>query len=573
MLALMKLWTVVVLSTAAANRIAAGDMTAPPAIDRLVADDRSLRPTARRGNEDIYGLPHRPRRLTIAFGDTERLGRHPVQLRYRLDGRDDNWRDLTGVMRFQVRFVDADQRPVDGDESSVDGRSTGWTGQIETSPFQHRSKRIVVPPRAAKLMLWMISAGPQETTGVRVFESIQIRSIGSDGTPDREIFQSAFEAGQDLDDPFGIPEGWERDGTKPGVGRVVRIPGPPVRHALALIDEDPRGLGGWITTAEASPPVIPGETLLVEWSELYSVGAGGKHVVVYEDLPPGEYRFRISECSLLGVPQGPEYTALIEVPPPVWARPWFWAAAAAGTTGLVALALRRVSRHRMQRQLALAEQHRMIAADRMRIAQDLHDDLGANLTRIGMLADLVRGPSITSEDSRRCLDQIFEHAAGLARHLNEIVWAISPHNDAVEPFSAYLCKYAQDFVASSGTRCRIDIPDRLPDVPLPSNVRHNLFLAAKEAIHNAVKHSAAGTIILRIDVVEGRVIVVVEDDGCGIEPEVPCPPATAGKGFDNMQSRMRQAGGSFACESLPGRGTRIRLSVPVAAPQVPAPMT
>ena len=549
---------------AAQTRVSDGFPTTPT-LDHVVFDDRTVTPSARRGSEDVYELPARPKRLLLSFGDPQRLGRMPVQLRYRLEGRDDAWRDPDhGLMRFQVRFIDANNQPVDGDESSVKGRSPGWTGQIETSPFQYRSKRMTVPSRAAKAMLWLISAGPQETTGVRVLESIRISVIGKDGAPESEIYRSDFETGEDLDDPFGVPLGWERDGTKPGVGQIVRLPGPPVRHALALVDEDPLGLGGWITTSAGSPTVTPGEELLVEWSELYTVGVGGAYTAVYDNLPSGEYRFRVSDCSHLGVPQGPEYTAVIHVPPPVWARPWFWAASAAGGTGLVALGIRQVSRQRIQRQLALAEQQRMLAADRMRIAQHLHDDLGANLTRIGMLSDLVRSPSITADESRRYLDQIFENATGLAKHLNEIVWAISPHNDAVEPFSAYLCKYAQDFVASSGGRCRIDLPDRLPDVPLPSNVRHNLFLAAKESLHNAVKHAQAATIVLRLDVVDGRLMIVVEDDGCGL-PEAAARDASGGKGFANMQRRMQQIGGMFSCESRPGDGTSIRLSISVSS--------
>lgn len=547
-------------------RLALSAEATPPApgLDRLVADGVEIRPSGRRGNEDLYRLPTRPKRLAVDFGDPEKLGRHPVQLRYRLDGHDGDWRDVVGLMRFQVRFIDANNQPVDGDESSVQGRSPGWTGQIETSPFEHRSKRIVVPPRAAKLMLWMISAGPQETTGVRVFASIRISVVGADGNASKEIFRSDFEKGTDLDSPFGVPEGWERDGTKPGIGQVVRLPGPPVKHAIGLIDEDPRGLGGWITTGDASPRVTPGEELLVEWDEIYSVGAGGTHSEVYEALPPGEYRFRISECSLLGVPLGPEHTALVVIPPPFWARPWFLAASAAGATGFVALAARQVARRRMERQLALVEQQRVLEADRMRIAQDLHDDLGANLTRIGMLSDLVRGQGVSPEDSRKYLDQIFENATGLARHLNEIVWAISPHNDAVEPFSAYLSKYAQDFLAASDARCRIDIPDRLPDIPLPSNVRHNLFLAAKEAIHNAVKHARAETIRLQLTVANGLLTLVVEDDGQGMDAETAAGKATtASKGFENMRHRMQEIGGAFSCASRPGGGTSIRLSVPV----------
>jgi signal transduction histidine kinase len=545
----------------------AGAVSAPPlavpALDQIVVDGQTVRPSGKRGSEDVYELSSRPKRLQVDFGDPAKLGRQPVQLRYRLDGRDADWHDLVGLMRFQVRFVDANNQPVDGDESSAQGRSPGWTGQIETSPFQTRSKRITVPPRAAKLMLWLISAGPQETTGVRVVESIRISVVGEDGATLREMYRSDFETGEDLDNPYGVPKGWERDGTKPGVGRMVRLPGPPVKHAIALIDEDPKGLGGWITTAESSPTVTPGEELLIEWREIYSVGGGGTHSAVYENLPPGEYRFRISECSLLGVPQGPEYTAVLEVPPPVWARPWFWAASAAGSTAVIAIAIRQVSRQRMQQQLAIAEQQRMIAADRMRIAQDLHDDLGANLTRIGMLSDLVRNPSISVDESRRYLDQIFDNATGLAKHLNEIVWAISPHNDAVEPFSAYLCKYAQDFVAASGSRCRIDLPPRLPDLPLPSNVRHNLFLAAKEALHNAVKHAQANTITLRLDVIDKQLRIVIEDDGCGMPAEA-VRSSSGGKGVANMHRRMQQVGGLFSCQSQPGKGTSVQLSVPVS---------
>ena len=124
----------------------------------------------------------------------------------------------------------------------------------------------------------------------------------------------------------------------------------------------------------------------------------------------------------------------------------------------------------------------------------------------------------------------------------------------------FFCKFAQSYLELTGVASRFDIPDRLPDVPLSSVRRHNLFLAAKEALHNAVRHGAPTQVVIRVVLHDGRLTVTVEDNGCGFTDT---PVLLAGHGSDNMRQRMKRIGGDFERRTAPGHGTVVVLSLPV----------
>ena len=167
--------------------------------------------------------------------------------------------------------------------------------------------------------------------------------------------------------------------------------------------------------------------------------------------------------------------------------------------------------------------------------------------------------------ARTHLDQIFTTAGGLARQLNQIVWAVNPANDTLEQFTSHICKFAQDYLSLAGIRCRLDVPDFVPHYPLPAPERHNLFLATKEALHNIVKHAQAGQVWLRLKLDADVLTLLIEDDGKGCDAEtVTVPPVgMVGDGLANMQQRMDQLGGRFAQQSRPGNGTTVRLILPL----------
>jgi len=235
------------------------------------------------------------------------------------------------------------------------------------------------------------------------------------------------------------------------------------------------------------------------------------------------------------------------------------------SVGALVAGVRYATYRKLQSQLEILNRQRALERERTRIARDLHDDLGASLTRIALLSELAKADLHQPELAKTHLDQIFTTVSGLTRELNEIVWAVNPANDSLEHFTNHICKFAQDYLSLAGIRCRLDFPESVPAYPMPSPERHSLFLAAKEALHNIVKHAEAGQVWIRLKIEQGVLLLLVEDDGKGWDTEILTAGSqtVVGHGLTNMQKRMEQLGGRFAQQSKPGNGTIVRLELPL----------
>jgi ligand-binding sensor domain-containing protein/signal transduction histidine kinase len=288
--------------------------------------------------------------------------------------------------------------------------------------------------------------------------------------------------------------------------------------------------------------------------------AGAQRVANYRFVPPGTYHFRLRARNGEGVWTEPGVVVTLRVLPHFWQTWWFRVAlfllAAAG----VAAGVRRVSLRRLQLRLARAEQERRVHQERARIAQDLHDDLGSSLTEISFLGALPRAEVSSPEALRERLGAIVQRSARLTKALDQIVWAVNPANDTLSATVNYLCSRVQESLRAAAVRCRLDVADNLPEVNLRAEVRNNLLLAANEAINNAMKYAGATEIWLRVHVREGRLEVVVEDNGRGFVVAVV---ADAGNGLGNMRRRLREIGGDCAVQSTPGQGTSVSFRVPL----------
>ena len=250
---------------------------------------------------------------------------------------------------------------------------------------------------------------------------------------------------------------------------------------------------------------------------------------------------------------------------PIAVRQHLWEHRAVQALGFAAAIMaavflsRRVMQRRAARELAAANSRAALAEERARIARDLHDDLGANLAEIAMISELARESLPPYHPARGPLDKIFHRAEGNARRLGEIVWAVNPSNDTLEHFTKYLCKFAQDYLAAADVRCRFHLPETMPSGALTAAQRYHLLLAAKEAIHNAVRHGHPDTVTLTLGVEDGRFLVTITDNGHGCDPAA----ATASpRGCGNMRLRMESIKGSFHIISSAGQGTTVTLSAP-----------
>jgi signal transduction histidine kinase/ligand-binding sensor domain-containing protein len=281
---------------------------------------------------------------------------------------------------------------------------------------------------------------------------------------------------------------------------------------------------------------------------------------VFEKLQPDLYPFSLQAMTRDGKMADLVFAPVIRLLPLWWQRQSVQAAGVACLLMALGTGVWRLSRRRMRRRLAQVERERTLEAERLRIARDIHDRVGAKLTKIGLQNEMLsREPGLTAA----CLPLI-QGVADTTREtvlsMDEIVWAINPRNDTLENSINYLIHYTREFLSPAQISYVLDLPVDLPVVPLSGEIRHNLFMAFKEALNNAVKHGHPHRIRLALALTNARLAMTVEDDGCGF---ILGTDRTEADGLENMRQRMESVGGCCRVESTIGKGTRVIFEIPL----------
>lgn len=295
------------------------------------------------------------------------------------------------------------------------------------------------------------------------------------------------------------------------------------------------------------------------WREL-----GNQRVAAFEAVPPGRYTFEVMAVNGDGIRCLEPARISVIVRPHFWQTVWFYLLAGAmvlsAATGVGWFAARRRMKARIQ-ELRIRNARE---AERSRIARDLHDDLGASLTEISILA------ALAAEDAEKTplqpsLDQLSAKAKHVVSGLDEIVWAVNPREDTLRSLVDYLAAFAREFLDIARIPLRVDITGEIPDLPLATSRRHGVFLAAREALNNIAKHSGATGVNLHAAIADGVLEIRIEDNGCGFEPDY----AAGGNGLGNLRARMQEAGGDCRIETRRRQGTTVFLTLPLHASAKP----
>ena len=206
-----------------------------------------------------------------------------------------------------------------------------------------------------------------------------------------------------------------------------------------------------------------------------------------------------------------------------------------------------------------AEIQRSVEQERVRIARDLHDDLGASLTEISMLAETGRDCAPAPGNAPKRFGQILTRSQTLVNKLDEMVWVVDPRKDNLPSLAKYLAGYAEEFAATAGLACRVEMPVSIPEYPLNAEARHSLFLAVKETLNNTARHAFATEVSFQITVDPHGLEIKIADDGCGFDPKAPAD----GNGLLNLRERLARLGGHYAIASTVKGGTTVVLSLPL----------
>ena len=280
--------------------------------------------------------------------------------------------------------------------------------------------------------------------------------------------------------------------------------------------------------------------------------------VNYANLKPGDYRFLVravnSEGALSVAPASAQFTVLA----PFWQRWWFILLICA-TAGL---AIYRLYRYRVAQLLE-------IERVRTRIATDLHDDIGVNLSLISMVSDLARG-TMRDEDRQTngqmatWLSLIADTSRGMVDSMSDLVWAINPEKDRLDDLTQRMQLLAADLFNARNITFTFPASDKNKGLKLGVEMRREVFLIFKESVNNIVRHAQCTAVNVEFQVEQDWLRLTLRDNGRGFDPN--CNVSNGGVGGNGLASMRRRAlklGGEIEVDSAPGRGATVNLRAPI----------
>jgi signal transduction histidine kinase len=272
-----------------------------------------------------------------------------------------------------------------------------------------------------------------------------------------------------------------------------------------------------------------------------------ERTVNFANLGSGGYRFEVRALSADGL-YSPTAVVGFSVATPLWKRWWF----AAGVLLLTAFIIYTFYRYRLQR---LLELERM----RTRIATDLHDDIGANLTRIAILSEVAKQQATNGSSAlkRELLPSIADIARESVASMNDIVWAISPDHDSLLDLTRRMRQHADEVFTLRDVELEFNALSPESDLRLGVDIRRDLLLIFKEAVNNAAKHSGCSKVQIDFGCRDSVLNLSIKDNGSGFAAF----DDNDGHGLRNMARRAEAHGGRLTIVSPPGTGTLVEFEL------------
>lgn len=208
-----------------------------------------------------------------------------------------------------------------------------------------------------------------------------------------------------------------------------------------------------------------------------------------------------------------------------------------------------------QEQLIETERQKQRSMVRERISQDIHDDISSGLTKISWLAELMKTRAAKNpEVDLTMVEKINGFARDSVTKLGEIIWSTNPERDNLASLLAYMRDYITKYMEDAPIKCKVDFPAAFPEDTINPELRRNVYLVMKEALHNAMKYSGAKKIEVSFLLDDDNFEMIIADNGKGMEPGVI---EGGGNGMANMRKRMEKIGGTFDVISASGEGTKV----------------
>ncbi len=277
----------------------------------------------------------------------------------------------------------------------------------------------------------------------------------------------------------------------------------------------------------------------------------------YSRIPPGDYTLNLRVMDPGGKLSLHEKILEVHIAKTFWQTIWFRTILLVLIAAFGSVAFRLYFRERIKKQKREFEKLQAIEKERTRIATDMHDDLGAGLSRIKFLSQSLRNKDPKDESIQTALEKITGYSDEMTEKMGEIVWALNEKNDTLADLVAYTRAYAVEYLANHEIKCDASTPMHLPATFIPGEMRRNIFLTVKECLHNVVKHANASSVYFSVEL-NGKIQIIIHDNGKGIDLENRRPYSN---GVTNIYERMKEINGSAAIVN--DRGTKVLLEIPL----------
>ncbi len=393
-----------------------------------------------------------------------------------------------------------------------------------------------------------------------------------DGLPANEFIASTLVLGTDHRFIAGTPNGivsfspdqpW--DFSHPPLPQIASIYINDVLHTSAPVSNETQKVDltfrnntfsfDFSTIAFQHPADCSFEYKLDGYDETWIRSDAGRYTR-YSRIPPGNYVFNLRVVDPSGGVSSFIKTMDIHVSRAFWQTLFFKIIVAAVIILFGWLIARWYFRNKIQRQKMEYEKQQLIEKERTRIATDMHDDLGAGLSRIKYLSQSILNKNIEDDLVKSELERITFFSDEMSEKMGEIVWALNEKNDTLADLIAYTRSYAVEYLANHDIKCEADTPMHLPDTFITGEMRRNIFLSVKECLHNIVKHANARCV--RFSVHLGKTIqILIHDDGKGFDWN---HRRAFSNGLENINRRMEEIRGEAKFENE--SGTRVSLTIP-----------
>lgn len=304
--------------------------------------------------------------------------------------------------------------------------------------------------------------------------------------------------------------------------------------------------------------------------------SGKRRFVTYTNLDPGEYIFQVKATNSDGTWNEKGSQIIIVINPPFWATWWAYTIYSISLIGLLYFIRHtelnrrkkkeeeRLRREREEARLREAElkaknieQEKEIEKQKIRnrIAQDLHDEIGSNLSSISLMSELIQKDEKINSEASKKIERIHKVAKGSTQAMRDIVWLTNPASDSLKDLIAKMKEVADNTLGKFNLK--FDYPKDVSEINLLPETKRNIFFIYKEALNNIVKHAEAKSVEINFQIEDSTIFLSIKDDGKGFNSTL----SESGNGLKNIKSRAKEINADLKFESNPGKGTILELIV------------